>query len=821
MPGKNVSTHGPTLNLAVDGVPRFAVITGSGAPAAEEFAGEELRRHLHGMIGAGMSLRYRFRTPAHRIWINDREAAVDAGIDRARLPDSPEQFLVEARGRDLHILGGGPRGVLYGVYEFLEHLGCRWFTPEVCHVPRRRNLEILPLSLTGRPAFEYRDNFNWDTGDPLWRVRNRMNGWYTPLPDYMGGQISYAPGTFVHTHFGFLDPREQFAEHPEYAAMTDGMRRPGANQLCLTNPEVLRLVTAAVIDRMRAHPESTLFSVSQMDGGGYCECPACQAVVEEEGAQSGPILRFANAVAAETAKLFPEKLIDTLAYAYSVDAPRKVRPHPNVRVRLCSIGTCMAHPFGACDQVNSVPFLKALQEWSGMTSQLHIWHYCTDFADSLLPLPDFDQLHGNLQLFRDHRVYGVFMQGLGDEGGSAESQLLRGWLLGRLLWNPDWPVWPLVDEFLKAFYGAAAAPHVRRYYDIFHALAQTDKPHHFSLGERPDSRLFDDDLLLPADAALNAAENAARGDRRFRVRILRNGLTYARLMRTLPTRFVRDGDRYRPAEPAAALKKTADGLFRDCRRAGILHLAEGGPTARYRAFIMRRLGEHSVQWLRTDNAGVALTPALNGRILEWHCHGRQWLASAVPGDFGFPAPAGYMEIPGHILEEYRCRRCSASEVILTAMTVEGLENVRRISLEERPAGDGGLPSSVLRIESRFVNRGETSLRWSWGGRTFLLPPGSGTLRFSCAGGARSVEWGDIPAVERAFEAHEMPLEEWRLDVAGAAVTHRFSGHEFIRTTVMRDDRRPGLALYVCTPIMDTAPGAAVTLVQEFVIESGS
>ncbi len=834
------------MHLAADGLPRFTVEVRPGAPAAEEYAGEELRRHLHAMLGAGPQVRHRFHAAPHVLRINDREAAERAGIAVERHPAGVEEYLVETRGADLHILGGGPRGVLYGVYEFLEHLGCRWFTPEISRVPRCRTLRVGPLAMTGRPAFAYRDNMNWDTADPLWRVRNRLNGWHTPLPDYLGGQVTYAPGSFVHTHFGYLDPREHFADHPEYAAMTGGLRRPGANQLCLTNPEVLRIVTAAVIERMRQHPWATLFSVSQMDGGGYCECPACQAVVDEEGAQSGPILRFANAVAAETSKRFPDKLIDTLAYAYSVDAPRHVRPHPNVRVRLCSIGTCMAHPFAeACGQVNSGPFLKALTEWSRLTDQLHIWHYCTDFADSLLPLPDFNQIEGNLRLFRQHRAYGVFMQGLGDEGGRAESQQLRGWLIGRLLWNPDRPLWPLADEFLATVYGRAACG-VRKYYDVFHALGKTGRPHHFSLGERPNSRLFDEDVAGPADAALAEAERTVRGAGRFRVRLLRDGLAYARLMRALPKAYARDGDRYAPGEPAEALRATADRLFRDWRKAGILHLSEGGPIGRHQAFIRRRTASHAVEWLRDGDGAVAVVPALNGRLLEWYAGGRQWLARALPDDFGFPAPAGYMEIPGHILEAYRCRRRSAGEVVLRAMTVEGLENTRRVTLIGGDASRNGadctggevgrgrryaasgpgavmapgahLQASCLRIESRFVNRSGKVLRWSWGGRLFLLSPGPATVVFDCASGPRRLAWDELPAHERAFEAGELPPGQWRVEFAEFAITHRFSGQAFIRTTLMRDDARPGLALYVCTPILETAPGDGIVIEQEWHLE---
>ena len=39
-----------------------------------------------------------------------------------------EEFIIRTVGNDLLIVGGRPRGTLYGVYEFLEkHVGCRFF----------------------------------------------------------------------------------------------------------------------------------------------------------------------------------------------------------------------------------------------------------------------------------------------------------------------------------------------------------------------------------------------------------------------------------------------------------------------------------------------------------------------------------------------------------------------------------------------------------------------------------------------------------------------------------------------------------------------
>ncbi len=198
----------------------------AGWRATEEYAAEELRRHLYAMAGAGpytwSAVRARGSGPV--ISLNDRAAAQQAGIEVTGLALGREAFHLETRGNTLFILGGSPRGVLYGVYELLASLGCRWFTPELTHIPHRPTITLPPMCRTAAPAFEFRDMFNWEGSDPVWWARNRMNGWYTPVPEYMGGHVDY--GLFVHTFYTLLPPEEFFAAHAGCLQQgLDGVRR--------------------------------------------------------------------------------------------------------------------------------------------------------------------------------------------------------------------------------------------------------------------------------------------------------------------------------------------------------------------------------------------------------------------------------------------------------------------------------------------------------------------------------------------------------------------------------------------------------------------
>ncbi len=790
----------PTLVLATDGVPDVDLRLPADAAPAVEYAAEEFRRHLCAMAGAKSCV----RGGRTRIHIGDADAAGEAGIDVAGLALGPEAFHVEARNGSLFIVGGGPRGVLYGVYEVLERLGCRWYTPETARIPRQTEIRLAWGSETHRPAFEYRDNFNWETADPVWRARNRFNGWKPAIPDYLGGHNDY--GMWCHTFFELVSPNEHFERHPEYFAMAGGVRRRDANQLCLSNPAVLRLLTQRLLARIRAAPKATLFSVSQNDGVGYCECPACMAIAAEEGSQSGPILRFVNAVAAEVARRHPRVLIDTIAYLYSVEPPRHVRPAPNVRVRLCAFGCCQAHGFGTCDQSESRRFLKALNGWSRITSQLYIWHYSTNFVHYLLPMPNLEEIHANIGLYHRRGVYGIFMQGQGDTGGGAEMTALRGYTIGRLLWNPRQPLWPLVDEFLSAEYGRAA-PAVRRYLDVFHGAVRADRSLHFSLGEPPTSRLYDECRLRPADRALAAGEAAVTGRERLRVRLLRDGLGYARLGRAVRG-FRIKGNSYRndagPVERALLARMIAD-----WRQGAIEHLSEGSPMKDRLAMWRNRLSAHRIVRLGDADMTVAVVPSLGGRLLELHAAGRQWLVPADPAGGGdYPCPEGYSEVAGYVsgsVEPYSCRR-QGGWLHLEGTAGNGLKLARRLRVRD----------GVLRIESRMWNPAELVADCSWGGGFKLLADGFVAGQVALAGAMESVPAARLPADGTlAFEGERLPAG-WELDFGDAVVKHRFGGHALYRAALKRGN---GLSLYLCSNLLHLEPGAEIRCWQEIEIDA--
>ena len=216
------------------------------------------------------------------------------------------------------IAGGRQRGTMYGVYDLLEDvLGCRWYSSQVRKIPQMKTITIPDLDIEEKPAFGFRDVYYTDAWKADFAARNRLNGHHMNLDRERGGKVYYRP--FVHT-FRELVPISKYGKsNPEYYSLVKGERHPKdyETQLCLTNPDVLRISTETVLRWIQEDPKCKLISVSPNDLDNHCECDACAATARELGGQSGLLLKFVNATADEVAKEHPEVMIDTLAYWYT------------------------------------------------------------------------------------------------------------------------------------------------------------------------------------------------------------------------------------------------------------------------------------------------------------------------------------------------------------------------------------------------------------------------------------------------------------------------------------------------------------------------
>ena len=439
----------PTADGAnvVDGMVLTEVSISTGASESEVYAGEELAKYLQ----------------QKNVAVKDGAFPISIQIDET-LEDDAFVITATIEGADagMTIRGGNGRGVLYGVYKFLEELGgVRYFTPTLESVPETPITIQDGVVLEYTPYFEAR-RLNWNAvrTETDWCLKQGINGHDGEMSAKYGGKQRYGSGLFVHT-LGLLN--EDTSDET-----------PGDNpNPCLTSEETYQTVLKNLRARLEADPTVDIVSVSQNDKNVYCQCENCVASYlkythnpnnYEAGGTAGNLLEFVNRLAEELEDEYPNLVIDTLAYNYTQAPPKDIVPRENVCIRVCSIRVCFMHPMTECPDAkgpNDIAWSRTAQfrtdfiNWGKICDRIYVWDYTTNFAYYIAPFSNFGTIRENMRFYHENGVRGMFPQG-NSQSVSGEFGELRAYLLAKLMWNPymsEEEYYTHMDEFLKAYYG--------------------------------------------------------------------------------------------------------------------------------------------------------------------------------------------------------------------------------------------------------------------------------------------------------------------------------------------------------------------------------
>ncbi|HUT73946.1 MAG TPA: DUF4838 domain-containing protein [Armatimonadota bacterium] len=579
--GSHSTAAAPSLLLADDGRSDYRIVLSASASPSEKHAAQELQMFLERICGARLPIVTDEETLGeHEIILGDNAHLREIGekVDLEGLGD--EGFVIRTAPPHLVIAGGRLRGTMYGVYTFLEdHLGCRWFTPEVSRIPKLERLEVGDISDRQIPVLEGRDVYFQHAFDADWAARNRVNTGRAVTKEH--GAKAEPPWPYA-LFYLLIPPDKYFASHPEWFSQVDGERthigRFQRAQLCLTNEGLIQEAIKIAKAWLREHPQATVISVMQNDGaGGWCECNDCAALeAREGGAHSAPIIYFVNRIAEAIADEHPGVAVSTLAYWYSQRPPKTLKPRPNVIVRMCTNQCCRSHAFAneKCEQ--NAPLREDLRHWFELTQRIYVWDYVVNFRHYLLPFANLGRLGPNIRFFVNHGVRGIFAQGSGDSPHSDLSPL-KAYVLAKLMWNPDCNEERAVDEFLAAYFGAAAQP-IRAYLDSLEREIEADdlvRLHLSSFVQAVEASYLTPELLARAARLFDEAERLVADDpeRRLRVQAARLSLDYVKLwlaarvhaLVSAEDRRLPLGDWYRQA---------AEEFFSVAERAGVTHIRE-------------------------------------------------------------------------------------------------------------------------------------------------------------------------------------------------------------------------------------------------------
>ncbi|MBI3923258.1 MAG: DUF4838 domain-containing protein [Armatimonadetes bacterium] len=520
--GASLQAGGKTTTLIRQNKPVPVIVVGSEASPSEKFAAQEMATYLGKMTGRKIPVVDDSNIPKGKVIALGR-SKLTASMDVAGL--GCEQFITDVQPNRLTIIGGRREakpgqsardaGTLYGVYEFLDRLGVRWYRPEPWgeHVPRKSSIDPkIGRTVSPAPSYSFRSDAPGGLGyywhqtteeeknqGAIWAARNRLNFWDSSLDG--GGEFYWFPGvqtkvtavrdavleaklggkehyTWDHAYRYILPPEEYFASHPEYFALIKGKR--DRSDLCLGNIEMQRVFADTLIAKAKANPDLSSLSLEPSDClGNTCDCDPCKAMdlplnTRPNGEGSNRVARFSNTIAGLVGKEAPWVKLIWLGYSGHTAAPTNVQQlEPNTIIMPAPIGEWndwRKSLRGLSGSTFDLP--KMLGEWAALKpSCLMMWDYYGGYAWPG-PLP---MTHSVANRWREYRKFGV--KGIANEGETSWGpQGLDRYMSVKLMWNPDLDVDRELNLYYTNYYGHAAKPMKAYHESLFKAFEKAQYP---------------------------------------------------------------------------------------------------------------------------------------------------------------------------------------------------------------------------------------------------------------------------------------------------------------------------------------------------------
>jgi hypothetical protein len=494
-------TPAPLVELVRDGATPFRIETRSPARTEATFAASELVAYLAKISGATLENAGRETTP--RIVIGMRGDL--SAADRALLPKSAagsDGYAIAVsggKGRAPRIVLGAdqPRGLVYGVYDLLERLGCRFTHPRLDPsdpeiIPKTADLTLPVGRWAVASPVKYRTLlwFEWrkpkrdrldTTPEELaaqidWAMKSRYNVFESGAiefpPDHplaqalqaakRRGMMLESPG---HNFDLFLpsDPKS-FDEHPEWYGLVDGKRVPHVtfgSQFCWTNPGARAVFTENVVKYVRERPDLDIIELSGLDGGRFlkvCGCAECA-----KHSQTDNVLDMLNGVVARLAKERPGLVVETLGgYQYATEPPQTVKPDKRLRVLWADWNRGESTSYST----ETYPQRPNLEAWvRAFEGRATVYQYYADYyKHSWFLGPMAEQILGDRRYIIKHKIDGVLTLLYPD--GYWWRSSINAWLAGRLFYDAGADPYALLREYALAYYGPAGEP-VAAYLDAW------------------------------------------------------------------------------------------------------------------------------------------------------------------------------------------------------------------------------------------------------------------------------------------------------------------------------------------------------------------
>lgn len=490
-----------TLTIVQDGQAHAEILLSTDASDMEMLGATELQETIEKISGATLSIleedldnvssddlvQVILATPDSYPGLSERFAD-----DLDFLEDS-DGFAVRQSDNTIYIFGTNPRGLLNGVYDFLEeNTGILWTrSKELGTVYESQStIKAKKVDYKEKSPFEVRGWHTTGRGDEgishvdfktlKMLARNKLNAKYASFNDLPYWEEHESMGLKA-IHLGhnlkqWLPNEEYFESHPEYYTWRNGKYIPvGEGQLNFYHPDLPGIFAEKVIDFHEENgteyigigiEDNKNFTESEESKQPFTTPDGVVVQPDDPAYQSTVFFTFLNKVATEVKESHPDVKILSFAYFF-LEVPPKVELEDNIAIMLAPATEDERISFNTDDENSeNYKYKLMIEEWAEKTKNIIYRGYygCCD-ADSY-ERPIAEKVQEDAQYFRDLGIMGFLPEGVVDANRTAWGvNALQFWLFHKIYWNPEADLDELKEEFITKVYGDAAEP-MKRYYDL-------------------------------------------------------------------------------------------------------------------------------------------------------------------------------------------------------------------------------------------------------------------------------------------------------------------------------------------------------------------
>ncbi|MGB9594887.1 MAG: DUF4838 domain-containing protein [Candidatus Poribacteria bacterium] len=447
--------------LVNNGNSDFRIVPSADASPIEVFAGQELQGYITQSSGGFLPMSNPNEPILGRRIYLGRRAVERLGLtlDDAKLHS--DGFIIKTIGDRIAIAGCTPRGTLYGVYAFLEGIGCRWLAPGVNGevIPIKHNIIIPNLDIMQIPKIQYRGfkssfvktftNTDWID----WVGKNRLNliivesDMFSDLQRIAGGEM-------------------------ERRGIIAGV------SLAVSNSEESK---KKIMDFIKANPQAEIIELYP----------------EKNDKNIDQIATIANNIALN----YPEKKIFLRVSHNSIPNNKN---SINYEFFFTPIDRCYRHHIGdrACE-INTKQRLS-IQKLIRTGRQIGLSeYYMGSYDQNSIPFPILQTIFSDIKYVSAFDNVNLYITQC--ELGNWGTYGINYYTFARMAWNSKYELGWIIDDYCDKFFGQASN-HLKKYFSLLEdAMAKVD---HISYIDPPELivRLLDETTLKKLQDCLDNAK---------------------------------------------------------------------------------------------------------------------------------------------------------------------------------------------------------------------------------------------------------------------------------------------------------------------------